>query len=369
MSNLLKIIVVVFFLTIAGLAVYSFALIDPNLTLISHPLWVSFRDPLVHLGYNMRSTSANIYILLLIILFLSHLYFVKHYKKLHPFRLSVGIGLILLLSYPLFSHDLFNYIFDAKILTFYGKNPYQYMPGDFYQDEWLRFMHWTHRTYPYGPSFLVISLVPSFLAMGKFILNFIFFKALFVIGYILTVFYLEKLNNRWAVIFATHPLVLIEGVVNAHNDLISVTLAVIGIFYLWENRQLSSRFWLLMSAGIKYLTLPVVFLSKQNKAVNIAALCLQIILLLYLNFFSQIQPWYFLPLFIFIPFFSKIIDRLQIFLFGLLVSYYPYIRYGGWDTVEKVQMKDTIIYISAGLTALYLLITYLPKLISRSKGN
>ncbi len=362
MSNLLKIIIAVFFLAITGLAVYSFALIDPNLTLISHPLWVSFRDPLVHLGYNMRSTSANIYILLLVVLYLSHLYFVKHYKKLHPLRLSIGIGFILLLSYPLFSHDLFNYIFDAKILTYYGKNPYEFAPGDFYQDEWLRFMHWTHRTYPYGPSFFVISLIPSFLAMGKFILNYIFFKALFILSYILGVYYLQKMHKRWAILFATNPLVLIEGVVNAHNDLISVTLAIIGIYYLFEKKQIVSRLWLLASAGIKYLTLPVVFLSKNNKMFNTVALGLQVVLFLYLYFYSQIQPWYFLPLFIFIPFFPKIIDKLQLFLFGLLISYYPYIRYGGWDTVEKVQMKGQIILVFTVVTFSYLFITYLPKL-------
>jgi len=362
MSNILKITLGVFFAVVIGLAIYSYALIDPNLTLINHPLWISFRDPMVNLGYNMRPTSANIYLVLLTVLFLSHLIFVKNYKTLHPYRLSLFIGLVLLLSYPLFSHDFFNYIFDAKILTFYGKNPYQYMPGDFYQDEWLRFMHWTHRTYPYGPSFLIISLVPSFLAMGKFILNYVFFKAVFVAAYIIGVLYFEKMNKRWAVIFATHPLILIEGVINAHNDMISVTLAVIGVYYIWQKRQVFSRIWLLLSAGIKYLTLPVVILSKKNKMLNTVALGLQIILLGYLTIYSQIQPWYFLPLFIFLPFFPKLIDKLQLFFFGLLISYYPYIRYGGWDTVEKVQMKDQIIYVFAAVTLVYLLLTTLPKL-------
>lgn len=362
MSKTLKLVIGAYFFAVIGLAIYSFALIDPNLTLINHPLWIAFRDPMVNLGYHMRPTSANIYLILLTILFLSHLIFVKNYKKLHPYRLSLFIGLVLLLSYPLFSHDFFNYIFDAKILTFYGKNPYLYMPGDFYQDEWLRFMHWTHRTYPYGPSFLIISLVPSFLAMGKFILNYVLFKAVFVAAYIIAVLYFEKMNKRWAVIFATHPLILIEGVVNAHNDMISVTLAVIGVYYIWQKRQVLSRIWLLLSAGIKYLTLPVVILSKKNKTFNIVALGLQLLLLGYLTIYSQIQPWYFLPLFIFLPFFPKLIDKLQLFFFGLLISYYPYIRYGGWDTEEKVQMKDQIIYLFAAVTLVYLLLKALPKL-------
>lgn len=369
MSNVLKFILVVFVLAVSGLAIYSYALIDPNLTLINHPLWIAFRDPMVNLGYNMRQTSANIYIALLVILYLSHLYFVKEYKKLHPFRLSLIIGTLLLLSYPLFSHDLFNYIFDAKILTFYGKNPYQYMPGDFYQDEWLRFMHWTDRRYPYGPSFLIISFIPSFLAIGKFILNFILFKLLFVISYVLSVYALGKIHKRGAILFATNPLILIEGVVNAHNDLISVALGIVGIYYLWNNHKIRGRIALILSAGIKFLTLPVIILTKERKSLNLLAFVGQIALIVYLSTVREIQPWYFLPLFIFLPIYPYFIDKIQIFLFGLLLAYYPYIRLGGWDTVEKVQMKHEIIYTFAVLTFFYLLFNYLSQIKSILKKD
>lgn len=363
MSKLLKVILGVFFLSVAGLAVYSYALIDPNLTLINHPYWIAFRDPMVHLGYNMRSTSANIYIFLLVVLYLSHLFFVKKYKKLDPVRVSLIIGGILLFSYPLFSHDLFNYIFDAKILTFYGKNPYQYMPGDFYQDEWLRFMHWTDRRYPYGPSFLIISFLPSFLAMGKFILNFIFFKLLFVISYIVSVYILGKIHKRGAVLFATNPLILFEGVVNAHNDLISVTLGIVGIYYLWNNHKVRGKIALILSAGIKFLTLPIIILTKERKLLNLLAFIGQIALITYLSTVREIQPWYFLPLFIFLPIYPYFIDKIQIFLFGLLLAYYPYIRFGGWDTLEKVQIKHEIIYAFAIVNAFYLVVFYRSRLL------
>ncbi len=350
-------IIFLFFIIIC-LSIYSYALIDPNLTLVSHPWWIAFRDPMVILGYHMRPISAGIYITLLISLFLLHLYMLKQYKKYSPFKIALGIGGLLLVSYPMFSHDFFNYIFDAKILTFYGKNPYEYMPADFPADEWLRFMHWTHRSYPYGPSFLFVTLIPSFLAFGKFILNFVLFKLLFVISYIVGVYFLEKLHKRWATILATHPLILIEGLVNAHNDMISVTFGIIGVYYLWQKRQIFSRVWLLLSAAVKYLTLPVLILTKDNNKLNILSLCGQIALLFYLTIYSEIQPWYFLPLFIFVPVFPKLIDKIQIFLLGLLLAYYPYIRYGGWDTVEKVQMKHQIIWVFVVLNVLYLLYIY-----------
>jgi len=87
--------------------------------------------------------------------------FIRNFKRYNPLLISILIGVGLLFSYPFLSHDLFNYLFDAKIVTFYHQNPYILKALDFPSDPWLRFMHWTHRTYPYGPSFLFLTLVPS----------------------------------------------------------------------------------------------------------------------------------------------------------------------------------------------------------------
>jgi len=102
-------------------------------------------------------------ILLAIFVFIL-LYFVKglnnnKYEKLKKlFIILIAVNILIgLISYPAYSHDLFNYMFDAKIATFYQQNPYLYKALDFPTDPWLRFMHWTHRYYPYGPSFLLLS--------------------------------------------------------------------------------------------------------------------------------------------------------------------------------------------------------------------
>lgn len=57
----------------------------------------------------------------------------------------------------------------------------------------------------------------------------------------------------------------------------------------------------------------------------------------------EIQPWYYLTLFVLIPFYTDLVVNWNIFLAGLMFSYYPYIRLGGWDTVEKVMIKHQII--------------------------
>ncbi|PIY72387.1 hypothetical protein COY87_01240 [Candidatus Roizmanbacteria bacterium CG_4_10_14_0_8_um_filter_33_9] len=381
-----KITLIFYILLIFILAFYSYALIDPNITFFQHPLWVMFRDPLVQFGYYNREGSWWTYFILVILLFLFSFFAVRFYKKINIVKLSCVIGGILLFSYPFLSHDFFNYMFDARILTYYGKNPYLFKALDFPADKWTRFMHWTHRTYPYGPIFLILSLVPSFLGFGKFTLTFILFKATFIGLYIISVVLLSRLNKKWAVMFATHPLIIIEGLVSSHNDMVALSFAIIGIYFLYKNKNKWGRILFLLSLGIKYLSFPVFFVRApipkgflsflkniKNKILNhssktlldrlrnnqnVMLFALQIGIILYVSFVGEIQPWYFLGLLAFTPFLSEFINKLWIFFFGLLISYYPYIRFGGWDTVDKVNLKHLIIIIFFGINLLYFFLYY-----------
>ena len=99
-------------------------------------------------------------------------------------------------------------------------------------------------------------------------------------------------------------------------------------------------FFLLLSAGIKYITAPLIVLFN-NKFYKIALL-FQLLILTYLSIKMEIQPWYFYPYLFFFLFFQNSSKSCK-FSFGLLISYYPYIRLGGWDTAEKVNLKHQII--------------------------
>lgn len=341
-----------YFILLLLFSLYSYTLVDPNFTLFNHPLWTNFRNFIVNIGYYHRDLSWLIYLAFVIALFGFHLYFLKNYQKINPWRLGLIISFLTIFSYPFLSHDFFNYMFDARILTFYGKNPYYFKALDFPQDSWLRFMHWTHRSYPYGPIFLLITFIPSFLSFGKFFLSFFFFKITWAGFYLLGGYFLAKINKKYAIIFLTHPLVIIEGLINNHNDLIALSLAITGIFFLTKNKNLSARFFLIFSAAIKYLTFPLIFLPKPGLNIRRLNLILKIIFgltifsIIYLSFIGEIQPWYFLVFFTFLPYFKNIITYFNLFFFGLLLSYYPYIRFGGWDSVEKIDIKHWIIIIS-----------------------
>ncbi len=351
-----------YFVILSILAVYSYSLIDLNLTLFNHPLWNNFRSFIIQIGYFKRELSFGIYTFLILSLF-----FLQHLSikaKLDPVRLSFFIGAICLFSYPFLSHDYFNYIFDAKILTFYGKNPYLFKALDFPRDQWTRFMHWTHRTYPYGPVFLIITLIPSFLAMGKFILNYFFFKLMFIGFYLLMIYLLNKINKKWALLMAVNPLIIIEGLISPHNDLIGLSLAIVGIYFIFKGKNLLGRIFFVVSGGIKYVTLPLIILSKSKKIFNILAILGIVFGIAYASYKLEIQPWYFLSFFAFLPFFPELIGNLDIFWAGLLFSYYPYVYLGGWDKPYKMVIKHNIMWIFLGLNLVYF---FTKKLILRFK--
>ncbi len=344
-----------YFLTIFFLIFYSYFLVDPNFTFFNHSLWTGFRNFVVNIGYYQRELSWWIYFILVLLLFFFHFLLIKNHKKINLRIIVLVLGLLTLFSHPFLSHDFFNYLFDARIFTYYGKNPYLYKALDFPSDPWLRFMHWTHRTYPYGPIFLIISFFPSFFSFGKLILNFFLFKLVWIIFFTLSIYFLNKLNKKWALFFATHPLIIVEGLINAHNDLIALSLALFGFYLLAKEKKIFYRVLFLLSAGIKYLTVPLIFLSKKNKKVNYLIFGLLIAAIFLVSFIGEIQPWYFLSLFVFLPIFPKLIEKLNIFFAGLLFSYYPYIRLGGWDSIEKINLKHQIILVGFLLNIFYLI--------------
>lgn len=328
---------IIFGILLTLFSIYSYALVDPNITLISHPLWTNFRNVMVNFGYYQRENSALVFGFLVIGLAVFKYWVIKYYKKLNVLHFAAVASLLSIVSYPFLSHDFFNYLFDAKILTFYHQNPYLHKALDFPHDPWIRFMHWTIRTYPYGPTFLPITLIPSFLAMGKFILNFLLFKGMFAGFYFLAVYYLHKIDKKTALFFATQPLVIVEGLINSHNDLLAVSLGIIGVYYILKENTRKGSIFLLFSAGIKYITAPVLLLPRAKLSFS-----LTLLLILYLSFTSEIQPWYFLNLLIFLPYYPKLLKNFSLFFTGLILSYLPFVRYGDW-TPQTIEMKHIII--------------------------
>lgn len=347
-----------FLVSFAGLVAYSWALVDPNFTLVSHPLWTQFRNFVIQLGYFHRDASWWIYIGLILALYALYWFVIQRKLQISP-ALLFSIGFLCLLSYPFLSHDMFNYMFDARIVTLYHSNPYVHPALDFGGDEWLRFMQWVHRPYPYGPTFLPFTLIPSLLSGGKLILNFFLFKLTWVSVYIYTTVQLTKRSPYLASLFALNPLLLIEGLINMHNDFPAICLVLLALLYFEKQKNVFAGFLLVVSAMMKYLTAPYLALLVLNKKklrahrAWILLLGLSLVLTAIL-IKAEIQQWYFLnlvPLMFLVPDWFKKTIPLQI---GFLCSYYPFIALGGWDTPERVQAKSLIVLLALVLNGVML---------------
>ena len=103
----------------AGLVVYSFCFLDLNLTLYRFSWFQKIKPFFNQLGYYQRPLSTLIFLVLAVSL--TGLYFNLIKKKIPQNNCRwinrllpiIGLGLV---SYPMFSHDIFNYIFAYKMV-------------------------------------------------------------------------------------------------------------------------------------------------------------------------------------------------------------------------------------------------------------
>ena len=103
---------------------------------------------------------------------------------------SFCIIIVLVLSYPAFSYDIFNYMFTAKTVLLYHKNPYEVIPMQFISiDPWVNVMRWIHLPSAYTPIWILLSLPAYFFGFGTFLLILWNFK-------IIAAFFLSPCNKR-----------------------------------------------------------------------------------------------------------------------------------------------------------------------------
>lgn len=376
----------------SALTIYSYAFVDLNLTISQNPQLLSFVKTMQFLGYYNRPLSSLIYILLILMsfgFFILNLSLIKKHKiSLKYIFISTAINtLLLIFAYPFLSSDLFNYMFDAKIIVNYHANPYTNRPLDFTGDEWLRFMRWVHRYSPYGPLWLGYSTIPYILGFGKFIatlFSFKFFISIFhLINSLLIYRILKKINSEKAIfgttLYALNPLFLIEGIANSHNDVVLAVLLIGSVYFALNNKKARMLTTLLIGVLIKYiplLTLPWLMLLLVFKKLGISKLIwLNLITMSLFTFVYstvrltvpfvnsgstqvQFQPWY---LFWTLPFISLINTKVLVmfsiaFSLGASLRYLPFIYNGDWSHPNTIEFMKFITFLPAVIVLIYFLV-------------
>lgn len=354
-----KIIIGGYLATLAGLFLYSFTQIDLSLTFSRIDFLREIVKNFQYIGYFNRPLSAFIFILLIVLLinFYLGLLVMAHAKlidKKDIWKLIFLTTGILVFSYNAFSHDIFNYIFDAKIVTYYQQNPYEHKALDFPGDPMLSFMHWTHRVYPYGPVWLGLTVPLSYIGFNYFLPTFAMFKLLMAFSYIGSIYFIGKIAEkispeRYLFIisfFAFNPLVIIESLVSAHNDIVMIFFAVCAVHFLLIKKYAVSYIALLVSTGIKFvsgLLIPlfvlVNYLQSRWKKVNreyfiISMIMLMTIGVIYVSSRTNYQPWYLLNVLFagsFLAYRYYVFFPLAVISFVSVFNYLPYLYLGNWD--------------------------------------
>src|SRR3989344_8402187 len=336
-----------------ALLLYSFTQVDLSLTLSQVSIWQGIQKFFQQIGYFNRplstvlflGTTGGMFALYGITLNLIRKNAID--QKL-LWKIIIAISVILFFSYNAFSYDLFNYIFDAKIFTHYGQNPYEYKALDFPSDPMLSFMHWTHRRYPYGIGWLFITVPLSFLGFGYFLLTFYLFKLLMISSFIGSCFLIEKIAKKTnsnalfsVAAFALNPLVLIESLVSAHNDGVMIALGLLGIYMFLEKRHIASLAGLISSIFIKYATvliIPAIIARGFFKVSTITFFYILIISMAISIFLAtyrtNFQPWYLLYVLPFAAFVqNKYFVMIPVFIISIaaLLQYVPFLYLGNWN--------------------------------------
>lgn len=304
-------LILFYILILIILALYTYGFVDPNLVLSTSNLYKKFHQPLFELVFNNRPLSTTIFIVVIflfsIFYFLSIRLAVKKKLNLGQLKRLLGITVgILILSYPAFSYDIFNYIFTAKVSYYYHENPYLVMPIEFIGDPNIAFTRAANKLALYGPSWIIISLIPFLAGLNNLILTIFSFKALVAVFYLATTWMIWKLSKNMlsVVIFALNPLIVIETLVSGHNDIVMMFFALLSYLLLKERKIGFAVISLGISILVKYATIVLlpIFLYAALKTIRkekvdwdkvyLMSWLVMFIVFLVSPLREEIYPWY-----------------------------------------------------------------------------
>ncbi|MFH0943380.1 MAG: hypothetical protein V1810_04365 [Candidatus Beckwithbacteria bacterium] len=337
---------VLFLLIWSLFCLFSFSRQDLNLTLYNFAFFNPIRTWLQALP-NLQVTLIFLTLsLLLIILYLKNLYSTPGWKVLALLILPA------ILAYPLFSHDIFNYLFNAKMVLIYHANPHIQTAINFAFDPVVRFMHNVHTPAPYAYGWTIFSLIPGLAWLTQnFTLSFWAMKLFIAVFWLGQLYILKKIiiklypaqSWRWY-LFALNPLVLTETLIVGHNDTVMMFFALLSYWFFLQSNKIASILFLIISASIKYATLiffPLFSLQSLKslqgetlKKIDLPSLSALLLLAVIFIRPDQLHSWYLIWGFSFAVL-SKSRLLIKVFValtFGALFRYAPYLYYGNWDS-------------------------------------
>jgi hypothetical protein len=192
-----------------------------------------------------------------------------------PPRFVLGMSLpILLLAVavpPFLSLDAVNYVLRGRIAGIHWSNPYVALARDFPGDAMMQFGDpgWLAFPLPYGPLLADLQAVVALVAEAAWFLppllrlmvGVALFKVLFLLCHVATAFAARRIAEVIAperrealfVLVLWNPLLLLESVVNAHNDALATALTTLALAALVASREQRATVLLGLAACAKFV--------------------------------------------------------------------------------------------------------------------
>jgi len=181
---------------------------------------------------------------------------------------SIAFSIILIMTPPMGSADVYNYTYRARVQTVYDENPYIVATENYTDDMFYNFSpkEWNYLTMQYGPFWTSISIGFSNVAKDSFFWNIFLYKLLAVLSFYGAAYFIWKILKRTnpekrvqgLFLFLWNPLILFEAINNAHNDMFMIFIVVAAIYLLLKKKYFFSILVLLLSILLKYITLILV---------------------------------------------------------------------------------------------------------------
>lgn len=165
--------------------------------------------------------------------------------------LTAVLALPLVAAPGLFSDDVYLYNLYGRTIVEYGANPIIHAPSAFAFDPHYSWVHWKDLPASYGPLWLMLSAPLSALAGDSISAVVIVYRSAALVLHLLVAaavwYVLSRRRRRDAfagtLFYAWNPLVLIEVVGNAHNDILIGLFAVLLVAAAAQRRWSSAAFF------------------------------------------------------------------------------------------------------------------------------
>ncbi|HEX6601030.1 MAG TPA: polyprenol phosphomannose-dependent alpha 1,6 mannosyltransferase MptB, partial [Solirubrobacterales bacterium] len=155
----------------------------------------------------------------------------------------------------LLSHDVYSYVDYARLGVQHGLDPYVHPPLAAPQDPAYAQVTWTEATSAYGPLFTLATYPLAWLPVGAAVAVLKAVAALSVLGVAAIASRLAASRGidrlRAAAFVALNPLILVHVVGGAHNDGLTVLLAMAAVAALLSSRELSAGAALVAAVATK----------------------------------------------------------------------------------------------------------------------